>query len=62
MSEKCTTGDTMVVEMTGKLAEADKLSRSLRAVLREKEDAVVALESSLALKQQEVNSHPHPHM
>ena len=42
--------------MTTKLADADKLSRSLRAVLREKEDAVVALESGLALKQQEVQS------
>ena len=41
--------------MTTKLADADKLSRSLRAVLREKEDAVVALESGLALKQQEVH-------
>ena len=54
LTEKCGAGEVLVAEMTTKLAEADKLSRSLRAVLREKEDAVVALESGLALKQQEM--------
>ena len=56
LTEKYSASELLVTEMTTKLADADKLSRSLRAVLREKEDAVVALESGLALKQQEVQS------
>ena len=52
-ADKAAASDAALADTSARLVEADKLGRSLRAVLREKEDAAAALESALALKQQE---------